>query len=121
MRAPFSDPHLADHWWCSDCGHFDRVDDRDLCIPCAEQHDLARLLDMVLTTDELAYRLEEAHWNAWHTLTEGPDWQATTDRVEREYHIEAEVCLSRWLVFRERQTYTVSDLYLSGYDPARSF
>ena len=109
------DSTTADSWWCADCHQFAPVDPyTDLCGPCSEQQALVRLLDMVLETDQLAYDLQEKHWRAWRTVTDG-DGTDTSDEAERIYHGEAEAALTTWLYARERQRYTVADLRPAGY------
>jgi hypothetical protein len=120
MGAATHDATPADHWWCADCARWGRVDDADLCAICAEEHGLVRLLDMVLETDQLAYQLEQLHWRAWDQLTDGGGVD-TGDLAERIYHGEAEAALSQWLHGRERERYTIHDLYLAGYDSRRHF
>lgn len=120
MAATLPDPTRADHWWCADCGRWVQVDDRDLCVTCADEHALVRLLDMVLETDQVAYRLEEAHWGAWERLTSQPAG-STNDVHEPCYHAETQVALSSWLSSREQQRYTTSDVHQAGGGWGRSF
>lgn len=116
----FPDQTPADHWWCADCGQWGQVDDADLCPGCGDEHGLVRLLDMVLETDQLAYRLEEAHWKAWDRLTRLPELRRT-DLRERLYHGETQVALRTWLSWREQHRHTISDVHLAGGGWGRSF
>ena len=113
LAARFPDSTPADHWWCADCGQWGLVDDADLCPVCADEHGLARLVDLVLETDQLAYRLEEAHWRSWHRLTADRD-VAIVDTGEAVYHAESQLALSAWLACREQQRYSIGDLHLAG-------
>ena len=111
--ALLPDPTPRDHWWCADCGQWGRVYDLDLCPACVDEHGLVRLLDMVLDTDQLAYRLQEDHWRSWDRLSDA-DRHETVDVAEVIYHGEANVALTTWLSAREQHRYTVTDLHLAG-------
>lgn len=115
--ASFPDRVPADHWWCAGCGQWGRVDDVDLCRLCADEQGLAGLVDLVLDTDQLAYRLEEAHWRARGLLSIG----TAVASGDAGYHAEAQLALGSWLRWREEQRYTVSDLHAAGGGWGRRF
>jgi hypothetical protein len=117
--ALLPDPTPSDHWWCADCGQWSRVD-ADLCPACADQYGLVLLVDMVLETDQLAYRLQEDHWRSWDRLSDA-DRNTTGDVAEVIYHGEAQDALTTWLSRREQQRYTTGDLHLAGGGARRCF